>query len=362
MLITHDESSARIKAVIDLINIYFPHMQVCIIGDVGSRSKGEANYLSDYDLQITVKSNYGIVRDSRDSNSDIFEADDEVIDSQVAALCGVPIIDIDHANVDRLSRQLEQQSAVNAGFVFVDIRTLLLNLAFETPMSAFRTHWFTLTSKTLYDRWDLMPSLQRCLIHQRSFHWYPTIDLQITRYLKHRKLKTLFYELEKGDQPGSDKNEIVYKWLIWALNYVRFAVGTWSLVSNGYYTFRRDDVLRFIAANLPAKFFSLACDLYKFKGDPKRRPVLHQTLLNDEGQPSQEMWRWMQKLNSLFIFTSEATLNMRPDIEIDRRRDNALAIIELFSQKFELPDICVDTWIADSNEKVRNVLSSMAKE
>jgi hypothetical protein len=362
MLVNADYNQDLISCLVERIHQEFQHFEVDTILDVGSRAKGESTPLSDFDFQVTGRDAGRIISNKLDINSDIVEVLPYLIDSQVASIYGLPLLEIEHERVNRISDYLEQKFEQKVSLVFVDTRTCVLNLSFETPFSAFRTHWFTLTSNIVFDRCSMQPALQNQIIHDRCFHWEQTIDLQVARFVNHRKLNAI---LGVGTHPHlmEAKNfpeDILLSWIKWGINYLRFAIGTWSLALNGYYVYRRDDVLRFMAANLPQRCLEIGLQLYRQKQElqlgincvPHGKPW---------AQLPEALGGLQAELDYLLNCVSSKITMIRPRSEKRKYIENSRSLLNLAAEWFTVPQLDIQEWISASLEGGKSMLRSYGR-
>jgi predicted nucleotidyltransferase len=359
MLVNADTNPDIIACLLERIQQELPDLEVDFILDVGSRAKGEATPLSDFDFQVTVRDAGRIISDRQDTNSDLLAVLPHRIDSKVASIYGVPLREIEYDCVERISGKLEQKFNQKVGLVFVDTRTSLLNLAFETPFSAFRTHWFTLTSKLVFDRGGKQPELQYHIIREKCFHWEQTIDLQVWRFTNHKKLDAI---LRLGAQPlpgqdGDGAEAVWLSWTKWALNYLRFAIGTWSLALYGYYAYRREEVLRFVAARLPQSCLEFALQLYRQKRDLQLgihalRPGRPRAQLLGALAESQT------ELDALLNLIRSNLETIRPKLENRRYKENCRSLLERATEWFPIPQLNIQEWSEAALASGRAILLS----
>jgi len=357
MLRDYRYSNSTVTSLVCHVHEYFPWLTVDAVRDIGSHAKGEANLLSDYDLNILAHSETRLIRDRSDTNADICEVDENGIDQRVAELYGIPVFQPEYNETEMLRESWKRELGADVNIVFSDSRTLILNLALETPLSAVRTHWLLLTSDTIYDREKMFSSIQRHVVGNRCFHWSPTVDLQIARYRRRTNLKLHLHPSQRDVEFARQEKKL--RWLVWALNYVRFAIGAWTLARDGYYTYERNNVLRFISTNLPEQFLDLIYDLYELKCNPDARLKAIEQFLDAPQEMVGQFDAQIRELDHFFELAAMRTEQLRPKTETDRRERNARSLLNIASNWLQIPEFSLLDWIMWCKEEEQVVKQLM---
>lgn len=350
-----NKSSAEFNFLLDFLNSRFSGLSIDAILDLGSHAKEETHEFSDHDFRVYAHTNSSLLINPGDINNDIIEVENTKVDLALTQIYKLQPTVISQAFATELAEAWKNNFRNKCDIILVDTHSLFWDLALETAFSALRTQWSLHTCKIVYEDKNIISTLQREVLCNRYYHWFPTIELQISRYKRRKEISNLYNSLILSKD--GDYSFLLDRWIRWSLNYIRFAVSSWSFAKYGYYTFKKDEVLNFAATNFHQSHFQYIQQLYAIKTNPVLKKEEIAKLASDKKIMIDEITNQKSIISSTLDYSFESTSKFKPSYEKNCRKENAVRILEIASNWINIPKVSIELLLAKSLNDSKDIIN-----
>jgi hypothetical protein len=238
--------------------------------EIGSYAKGEAVPGSDIDTRVYVSSpDFYLWQTSGSRHSDLKQKEAEKkFSGFLQTTIERPRLMLDWSGFnDPIAKKLCEQLGINIEFGLADSRFADYELQhLDTLPSA--EHQLLLESNIVFDPNGFLAGKKSAI----EGKIYPPL----VKFYQERYLNNLPFEIYTHLQPQEmDKWKLEksrqIQWVKWAVRSIRDAVGAKSYLQNGKLLYKKEDVLNYCSASLPAEDMTLIEELYQWKTDPATR-------------------------------------------------------------------------------------------